>query len=88
MRGPLTRWLVPRKLRVARIDRIAEMLAMSIIFDYPSIKQERDKDDTVVSAPEKEHKAYLVYCNCRGQDMLSSSCGCFGTPKFYGPDRR
>jgi hypothetical protein len=55
---------------------------MSIIFDYPSIKQERDKDDTVVLAPEKERKAYLVYCNCRGQDMLSSSCGCFGTPKF------
>jgi hypothetical protein len=20
--------------------------------------------------------------------MLSSSCGCFGTPKFYGPDRQ
>jgi hypothetical protein len=59
---------------------------MSIIFDYPSIKQERDKDDTVVLALEKEHKAHLVYCNCRGQDMLSSSCGCFGTPKFYGPD--
>ncbi len=28
-----------------------------------------------------------VYCYCRGQCTTSRDCPCYGTPKFYGPER-
>lgn len=29
-----------------------------------------------------------VYCRCKGQIITSKDCPCYGTPEFYGPERK
>jgi len=60
---------------------------MSIIYDYEVIKRTSENCDNSSQASQEDPNVYLVYCYCRGRDLLNNSCGCFGTAKFYGPDR-
>jgi hypothetical protein len=61
---------------------------MASIFDYESIRRGSESCNDAPDRPNAEHKTYLVHCYCRGQIISSNLCSCFGTAKFFGPDRR
>ena len=59
---------------------------LPIICDYEAIKRASQKSDNSTEASEEDPDIYVVYCYCRGRDLLNNSCDCFGTPKFFGPE--
>jgi hypothetical protein len=60
---------------------------MSIIFDYDSLNGGISETEDAACASSGESRDYVVYCYCRGRDLYNTSCACFGTAKFYGPER-
>jgi hypothetical protein len=61
---------------------------MSSIFDYESIKRGSENCNDTRDTPNEEQNNYLVHCYCRGQIIRRKACSCFGTSRFYGPDRK